>query len=35
MSLLALFAIPELLGLLFMAALITADTWIGGRSWKP
>jgi hypothetical protein len=34
MQALAVLAIFPAIGLLFMAAIITRDTWIGGRAWK-
>ena len=34
MQLLELLAIPCALGVLFMCAIITRETWIGGRKWK-
>jgi putative effector of murein hydrolase LrgA (UPF0299 family) len=27
--------VPSAIGLLFMAAVITVETWAGGRNWKP
>lgn len=34
MQSLALLAIVPALSVLFMGAIITRETWIGGRSWK-
>ena len=35
MTALWLFALPPLAGIVLMAVIITAETWIGGRKWKP
>ena len=34
MQTLALFAVFPAMGVLFMGAIITRETWIGGRAWK-
>jgi hypothetical protein len=34
MEALAILAIFPLIGILFIGAMITRDTWIGGRAWK-
>jgi hypothetical protein len=35
MSLLLILSIPSLIALGVMAAVLTRETWIGGRAWKP
>lgn len=34
MQLLEILAIPSALALLLMGAILTRETWIGGRAWK-
>ena len=34
MQSLALLAIVPLVGFIFMGAIFTRETWIGGRKWK-
>jgi len=35
MSLLCVLGIPAAIEVLFMAAIFTRLTWIGGQNWKP
>ena len=35
MSLLIVLGIPAAIEVLFMGAIITRLTWIGGQDWKP
>lgn len=34
MQLFLILATPSALGLLLMSAILTRETWIGGRNWK-
>ena len=35
MALLAILSIPSILALVGIGIVITRDTWVGGRNWKP
>ena len=35
MNLLLIFSIPDLIAFGIMAAVLTRETWMGGRAWKP
>ncbi len=35
MQALALLSVVPLIGILFKGVIITRETWIGGRVWKP
>jgi hypothetical protein len=35
MSLLLILSIPALMALGIMAAVLSRESWVGGRAWKP
>ena len=35
MNLLLILSIPALIAFGIMAAVLTRETWVGGRAWKP